>query len=179
MPYAQTVVQLLSVLTVIAQVLIVALIALLITRHALLEKISRNALLLMFVVSLIATIGSLFFSDIALWTPCKLCWYQRIFMYPQVVLLFIALWRKDRNIVPYILALSAIGAGIAVFHYGEQVIAALYPAVIDPNVPCDTSGTSCASTPFFHFGYITIPMMALTAFVLNILGSLSIVRSGK
>lgn len=167
----------LSVLTVAGQVIIVALCALLIKRSVLSAWLSAHAMELMLIVAFVATCGSLYFSDVALWTPCKLCWYQRIFMYPQVFLLGLALWRKDRNIARYILLLSVIGAGIALWHYGEQVGAALFPAVIDPNVPCDTSGVSCASTPFFHFGYITIPMMALTAFVLNALGSMFLLKN--
>jgi disulfide bond formation protein DsbB len=172
----------LSVLTVAGQLLSVALIALLLLRrpHSPIgEWVSSHGLLLMFVVALTATVGSLFFSDIAGWTPCKLCWFQRIFMYPQVFLLGLAIWMKDRGIARYIILLSVIGLLIATFHYGEQVIAALNPVTIDPNVPCDTSGTSCRSTPFFNFGYITIPMMALTAFLMNIVGSLFVLRPQK
>lgn len=136
--------------------------------------VAGRGLVLMLVVALIATLGSLFLSDIAGWTPCKDCWYQRIFMYPQVLLLAIAIWKKDRNIALYILVLSIIGALIAAHHYWEQVEAAMTPA--DPLAPCDTTGVSCAKTPFFRFGYITIPMMALTAFILNALGSLMIMK---
>lgn len=136
--------------------------------------VASSGLTLMLTVAIVATAGSLFLSDIAGWTPCKLCWYQRIFMYPQVILLGIALWKKDRNIALHILLLSIIGALIAGYHYSEQVMAALTPA--DPLKPCDTTGTSCASTPFFRFGYITIPMMALTAFALNALCSILIMR---
>lgn len=177
MNYTQLLVSALSVLTILGQISVVVLAVALLRGSSLRGWVSTHALTLMLITSLTATLGSLYFSDIALWTPCKLCWYQRIFMYPQVVLLAIALWKRDRGIAPYILALSVIGALIAAFHYSEQVLAVLYPAVIDPNVPCDITGESCRSTPFFHFGYITIPTMALTAFVLNSIGSLMILRT--
>lgn len=183
MSYAQQVVSVLSVLTVLGQAIALVLIVALLWSEStwknsrMLSWISHRSLLLMLIVALTATGGSLFFSEIAGWTPCRLCWFQRIFMYPQVVLLPIAIWKHDRTVARYILPLCLIGILIAAGHYIEQVNAALAPA--DPLVPCDNSGTSCASTPFFHFGYITIPMMALTAFLLNGLGALAILRKGS
>ncbi len=181
MQYAQDIVSFLSVLTVLGQVIAV-LVAILLVRDVatggasrVMGWISAHGVSLMLVVATMATIGSLYFSEIAQWTPCKWCWFQRIFMYPQVALLIVALYKRDRSIAPYILLLSVIGIGFAAMHYTEQVLAVLAPPV-DPNVPCDTSGVSCARTPFFHFGYITIPMMALTAFVLNALGAVTIMR---
>ncbi len=141
----------------------------------LLKWITKNALVLMLVVALVASIGSLFLSEIAGWTPCKFCWIQRIFMYPQVILLAIALWKRDRSVARYILALSVIGLAYASYHYYIQ----LYDIIASPTnpaTPCDASGESCVKTPFMHFGYITIPMMAWTAFLLNILGSTLLLR---
>lgn len=172
----------LSVLTVAGQT-IAAVLAVVLVRDWMTGRtsslgawVARRGILLMFVVALVGTAGSLYFSDVAGWTPCKLCWYQRIFLYPQVLLLGLALWKRDARIAQYVLLLSAVGATIAIGHYAEQVSAALFPAVVDPSQPCDTTGVSCASTPFFHFGYITIPMMALTAFVLNALGAVRVMR---
>lgn len=181
MEYAQSVVSGLSVLTVLGQVIVLVLVTAFLAPAAgwsrgLLRWVSKNALWLMFIVALVATVGSLFFSEIAGWNPCRWCWYQRIFMYPQVVLLGLAILRKDRSIAPYIVALSVIGLLFALWHYGEQAHAALFPQQRDPNVPCDASGVSCRSTPFFHFGYITIPMMAFTAFLLNITGAAVMMR---
>lgn len=184
MTYAQDIVGFLSVLTIAGQLIALALIVLLL-RSAFgsgdargLRWVAGHGLALMLIVAGVATAGSLYFSDVALWTPCKLCWYQRIFMYPQVVLLLIAIWKRDQNIARYILPLCLIGIVIASNHYFEQVSAALAPPA-DPSIPCDTSGVSCASTPFFHFGYITIPMMALTAFALNALGALAMMRAQR
>ena len=130
----------------------------------------------MLIVALTGTLGSLFLSEIAGWTPCKLCWFQRIFLYPQVVLLGIALWKKDRGIAKYILTLSAIGAAIAVYHYSEQIHATFFMDPGETLEPCDQTGVSCATTYTFRFGYITVPMMALTAFALNMTGAWVMMR---
>lgn len=117
-----------------------------------------------FVVSLLSMSGSLYFSEIAHYTPCLLCWYQRILMYPQVLLFFVSLVKRTRHITDHILALSSVGAVIALFHYYEQMTNTQI-------VTCGTVGVSTSCTEKFvtTFGYITIPMMALTAFVMIIL----------
>lgn len=146
-------------------------------RTSLTHWISGHALGLMLIVALTATLGSLFLSEFVGWSPCLLCWYQRIFMYPQAVILALAFWRNDRNVAIYILVLSLIGLLIAGGHYGEQIWAMLHP--VDPLTPCNDTGVSCARTYTFRYGYITVPMMALTAFALNILGSLLLLRSRR
>lgn len=172
----------LAVLTLIADAIIAILLITLFAeafskKHFAPSKfVERHALLLMFVVAFVATAGSLFLSEVAGWTPCKYCWIQRIFMYPQVVLLGIALWKRDNKVALYILALSILGMLMAGHHYTEQVEQALNPVPVDELVPCDASG-DCARTEInFRYGYITIPMMALTAFVLNALGSITLLR---
>ncbi|MFA6039360.1 MAG: disulfide bond formation protein B [Candidatus Peribacteraceae bacterium] len=175
--YTPQLVTALAVLTVAGQAISLALLALLLQR--VLKKgetgeafLQRHGLLLMFIVALIATGGSLFFSEVAGWSPCKLCWFQRIFLYPQALLLAVALWRKDRNVAWYVLFLSEIGLLFSVAHYVEQVQASLLPFTGDPLKPCDASGISCARTEItFAFGYITLPLMALTASLMNILTS--------
>ena len=128
------------------------------------DFIGKHGLLLAFVVALIATLGSLFYLEIAGYDPCKLCWFQRIFMYPQTIVLGIALWRKDANIVLYGLTLSIIGALIAFYHYVMQL-------GMVPSLPCSAVGysVSCSQRFVLQLGYITIPMMALTAFLLIII----------
>lgn len=145
-------------------------------RTAVLRWIGRHGLWLMFIVTVIATFGSLFLSEIVGWTPCKDCWLQRIFMYPQAVLLLIALLKRDRGIAVYILILALIGSIISIDHYYDQIMATFFPDPVDPNVPCDTTGVSCSRTYTFRYGYITVPMMALTAFVMSILGSIAMLR---
>lgn len=179
--FTWNIVPFLSVLTIIGHVIVAAVIATLI--YELLSKrnlsittwIAKHGLVLMLIVASIATLSSLYFSEISGWNPCKYCWIQRIFMYPQVILLSIALWKKDSTVARYILALSMIGAAYAAYHYYIQMYD-IIASPTNPATPCDTSGESCVKTPFAHFGYITIPMMALTAFTLNMLGSISILR---
>jgi disulfide bond formation protein DsbB len=155
----------LSSLTVIGQLAVAVALFAIITRN---EKIivfgGRGAVLFSFVVALIATAGSLFYSEIAGFEPCKLCWFQRIFMYPQVILFGIALWKKNETLAVYnSIALSIIGGLIAGYHYLVQIGAA-------PALPCSAVGysASCAQRFVMTFGYITIPMMAFTAFMLII-----------
>lgn len=122
---------------------------------------SDNAIIFAFFVALFATSGSLFLSEIAHFTPCKLCWYQRIFMYPQVVLLGIASFKNDLAVKRYVLPLSVIGIVIAIYHYALQ----MSPIPL----PCSDEVANCALKQLGYFGYITIPMMSLTAFALIIL----------
>lgn len=123
----------------------------------------KYATVLAFIVALVATLGSLFYSDVLNYTPCKLCWFQRIFMYPQVLLLGIAWWKKDVGIGKYVLSLSIPGILLAIYHYYLQLGG-------NPLVPCSTVGysVSCSQRFVLEYGYITIPMMALTAFALII-----------
>lgn len=125
--------------------------------------LSKYYLYLAWIVAIVATGGSLFLSDVMKFEPCKLCWFQRIFMYPQVILLGIAAYRHDRRIVGYVMPLSIIGALIALYHYAEQHIPALARMT-----PC-TSGVPCNVDYFEWLGFITIPFMALIAFILIIL----------
>lgn len=126
--------------------------------------VARNALHFAFTAALIATSGSLFFSEIAGYEPCKLCWFQRIFMYPLAVMFAIAIWKKDVQVKRYALPLAAIGAPIAAYHYGLQAYNAISPIASS----CSATGPSCASTPIMTFGFITIPFMALVAFLIII-----------
>lgn len=135
---------------------------------------STNYLRLALTVALTATLGSLFYSEIAGFTPCKLCWFERIFMYPQVVLFGIAMWKKDTKIWIYSLGLSIIGAVISFYHYLLQI-------GVLPAGSCDAVGrsVSCSKVFVMTFGYITIPLMAGTAFVLLILLAIATKKSLK
>lgn len=165
----------LSLLTVVGHVVILAwVLTHFIFRRSPLAEMMRNlwerdALRIAFGVSLVATLGSLFYSEIAHFTPCLLCWYQRIFMYPQTILLGLAIWKKDKGIALYSLTLSIIGAGIAGYHY-------LLQRGVGPELPCAAVGYSeaCSQRFVMTFGYITIPLMALTAFLLIIVSMLSL-----
>lgn len=156
----------LASLTVAAQVLIVVLVLLKIfagPENRTADFVRENSLGIAFVIALAATLGSLFYSEVAEFAPCKLCWYQRILMYPQVILLGIAWWKEDWGIKKYIVSMSVLGALIAAFHYYEQVT----PRQL---TSCDTSGfsASCSERFVTTFGYITIPAMSFTLFLLVI-----------
>ncbi|GGE07472.1 disulfide bond formation protein C [Marinithermofilum abyssi] len=124
------------------------------------DWIRRYGLYLAWLVSLVAVGGSLYFSEIAGFVPCKLCWVQRIFMYPLAILLGIASYREDRSIVSYVLPFSVTGGLVSLFHYLEQKI----PAVANW-APC-TVGVPCNGQYINWLGFITIPFLALTAFVM-------------
>lgn len=155
---------LLSYLTLAGQLLIAVLLLLYFfdRENNFLQFVSKNAVFFAFVVALGATLGSLFMSEIVGYEPCKLCWYQRILLYPQVILLGLALWKKEKIVAARnSIALSAVGAGVAIYHYLVQLGVAPEPA-------CDVVGltVSCSQRFVMSFGYITIPLMSLTAFAL-------------
>lgn len=113
-------------------------------------------------VSLVATAGSLYLSEVLHYEPCKLCWFQRIFMYPQVILLGIAAYRQDRNIITYSIPLSAVGAVISVYHYALQKV-----PFMSELLPCRV-GIPCNFDYINWLGFITIPFLALIAAILII-----------
>ena len=125
---------------------------------------ARHGLLLAFLASLAASLASLFYSNIVGFEPCELCWYQRIFMYPLAVILGIAYFNRDNNIFRYAMPLAIIGFIISLYQNG------IYYNMGGLSAICDFSGigVSCTKRYIFEFGYITIPIMALTAFVLVI-----------
>src|SRR3989338_11087130 len=122
----------------------------------------KNPLLFALIVSLTAALGSLFYSEILGYVQCKLCWLQRIFMYPLPIIFAIALRKKDLMIRSYTLPLVIIGGLIATYHYSVQVFQFTTSCGADSGVPCNIVYS-------FELGYITIPMMAITAFILVVL----------
>ncbi|QHT61610.1 disulfide bond formation protein B [Paenibacillus lycopersici] len=121
----------------------------------------RYALYLAWVVAIVATGSSLYLSEIMKFIPCNLCWYQRIFMYPIVILLGIACYCQDRKIIRYVLPLSILGGCVSLYHYLEQQVPALARAL-----PC-TVGVPCSEDYLDWFGgRVTIPFLALIAFIL-------------
>jgi len=153
--------ELLSALTLIGDILLVFIMYTILSNRKFKNNfLNKNTLLFAFVIALIATLGSLFYSEIAGYIPCKLCWYQRIFMYPLPILLGIALFKKDNKISSYAIPLSIIGGIISIYHYSTQIL--------NNSAICSAESATCASKIFFSHGYITIPIMALTTFALII-----------
>jgi len=118
---------------------------------------------LILVISLAAMLGSLFFSDIAGYLPCKLCWYQRIAMYPLVALSAVALLRRERGAAWYMLPLALIGTVIALWHNIEYYLARFTPIDLDR---CGLTGVSCTAPNLQLLGFITIPLLSLVAFII-------------
>ncbi|UHA74953.1 disulfide oxidoreductase [Paenibacillus sp. 481] len=122
--------------------------------------IRQYALYFAWIVALVATSGSLYMSEILLFEPCKLCWVQRIFMYPLVLLLGIAAYRDDKEIVRYTLPLTIVGGAVAIYHYMVQKV----PGMAESS-PCQM-GVPCNYDYLDWFGWITIPLLAFVAFLL-------------
>jgi len=112
------------------------------------------------IVALGATLGSLYLSEIVHLIPCKLCWYQRIAMYPIALIALLAAWRKDAHARLSIAVLAVIGAGIATWHRALQQ----WPS-LDTGA-CAAVGPPCSAPYIKEFGFVTIPYMALSAFLL-------------
>jgi disulfide bond formation protein DsbB len=130
-----------------------------VARDAVRGAVGDAALGLAWTVALVSTLGSLYYSEVAGFTPCELCWYQRIAMYPLVVLLGIAAWRGDRAIARATIPLTTIGAAIATWHSLLQRFPALSGTTsCDPTAPC-------TAIYVWQLGYITIPIMALSGFL--------------
>jgi disulfide bond formation protein DsbB len=120
--------------------------------------IGPGALWLAAVVAAVATAGSLYFSEVAGFVPCALCWYQRIAMYPLVLILGVAAVRGDVHIRRYVGPMAAIGALISVYHIGVERLPGLPTGSCSLDAPCDLIWVE-------RFGFITIPVMALAGFL--------------
>jgi disulfide bond formation protein DsbB len=157
--------QIFSILTLLVELSSVVLLVSFFLKNSVTKKVlrffTRHALFIAFLVALVSTLGSLFYSEIAHFTPCKLCWYQRILMYPQAIILGIAYSKKDSHISSYSIVLSTLGVCIALYHYLLQI------GAVREILPCTTVGysVSCAEKFVMTYGYITIPMMSLSAFL--------------
>lgn len=133
----------------------------------------ESLLFVAWATSIVAMFGSLYFSEIRQYEPCLLCWYQRILMYPFALILGIAVVRKDYQITLYSMALSGIGALLALYHYSLQKI----PFMADNAASCGR--IPCTGQYINWLGFITIPFLALTAFIIIFVISLMIWRKTK
>ncbi len=119
--------------------------------------IQKNALHLALLQAVIATVGSLYFSDVKGYTPCVLCWYQRICMYSLVPILLIGFFRGDQKVYHFVTPLAFLGWLIALYHN------LLYIGFIKNPESC-SYGVSCTSKYVEYLGFLTIPMMSFIAF---------------
>jgi len=122
----------------------------------------------------LATLGALFMSEIMALTPCVLCWYQRIFMFPLVVILALGLFPFDPKVVRYALPLGVIGLAVAAFHL--LLVVGYIPETL---TPC-RQGVPCSTVQIEWFGFLTIPLLSFLAFLtVNALLLASFMRSPK
>lgn len=164
-PYAEVLTHYLSIVTILGAVFI-ALFAVIVGYLSYTHKMEKYAKCLgdyIFPLGFFVTLGgtflTLFYSEVLHYAACDLCWYQRIFLYPQVFMFAYAWYKKDRNILPYTLILSLFGLAIAVYHHALQI-------GFDLMKPCSDApfAVDCAKPSFIEFGFVTFPFMAVVLF---------------
>lgn len=131
----------------------------------------RIWLIVAFVLALFAIAGTLIYSEALHFPPCRLCWFQRIFMYPILILLGHGMVRRETVMVPYVRILALGGSLVALYHYAVQML----PGVA---ASCGAESVSCAERLVFEFGFVTMPFMSLVIFLL-IFVSLGFRRKAK
>jgi len=114
---------------------------------------------LAFGTALVATLGSLYYSEIVGFIPCTLCWYQRILMYPLILITLVGILTRDERLPYYVLPLSVVGLGFSSYHYLLQLGVIEHTGVCAVGVPCNARYVN-------YFGFVTIPLMAGTAFAI-------------
>ncbi|CAM3898272.1 disulfide oxidoreductase [Arcobacter cloacae] len=124
------------------------------------DSLSLTFIFLAFLVSLIATLGSLFFSEIMNFVPCSLCWYQRIFMYPLVFIFLVNLLYPDDKIYKYSFPLVIIGLAFSIYH--NLLILKVIPENLSPCV----QGIPCSVDYLNWLGFITIPLLSFFAYTI-------------
>ncbi|MBU9721874.1 MULTISPECIES: disulfide oxidoreductase [Bacillaceae] len=137
------------------------------------QKKIEYAMFISWGIAVIATLGSLYFSEIRHYIPCSLCWIQRIFMYPMAITLAIATVKKDAKQAYYTLPISVIGLGFSTYHYMLEKIPALSQrAEACGIIPCNYAYIN-------WFGFITIPFLAGLAFLLISLLMIWVIKLSK
>ena len=122
--------------------------------------VKKYAIYLAFLQVWAAVLGSLYFSEIKGLTPCFLCWVQRIFMYPLIFILTVAIWRKDKSVPYYVLPLSVTGALVGLYQYLLQMT----PLSKVEAVTCSATAP-CSAIQIMFFGFVTIPFLSMSAFI--------------
>ena len=122
------------------------------------SNLNWTILFICWIIAAVSALGSLFFSEIMEFAPCTLCWYQRIFMFPLVLILLAGLFPFDKNIIKYALPIASVGWAVAFYHY------LLYSGFIPESIQPCSQGVSCSETYLDLFGFITIPMLSLISF---------------
>jgi disulfide bond formation protein DsbB len=122
-------------------------------------------------LTVVSIIMALFYSDYLGIVPCSLCWYQRIFLFPQALLFAVALWKREAaRIADYSIVLSIFGGIVALYQHYIQIVG-------ESPLPCPASGGDCVKRFLFEFGYVTFPLVAFSAFALLIVIMLFVRRA--
>lgn len=131
-------------------------------------QVSNKVIFLCFLIASIATLGSLFFSEVMDFVPCTMCWYQRIFMYPLVFIFLINLLYPDDKVFKYSIVLVVVGLLFSIYHN-----LLMFEIIPESAVPCK-SGVPCSTKYINWFGFVNIPLLSLlsysTIFLLLITG---------
>ncbi|MEQ1561535.1 MAG: disulfide bond formation protein B [Nitrospira sp.] len=153
-----------STLTLLSNIIFVAVLVVIFahagSRAKFYNFVHKYIIELLFFGTLSAVIGSLVYSEIVGFPPCDLCWWQRICIYPQVVILIFAIWKKDKTVIDYLVPFSVMGAVIALFQSFIQ-----WGFSFGSSIGCVALGGECAKVYFKEFSYITIPFMSFSIFV--------------
>ena len=124
----------------------------------------KYSLFFAWVVTLIATLGSLYAGEVLQWAPCSLCWYQRVCLFPMAIILGMATYRRDDAIALYLIPQTIIGLLFAIYQY---IYPYILPYVSAPKL-C-TLDIDCSYNYFEFFGFITLPLLSALSFVLILL----------
>ncbi len=111
------------------------------------------------VIALASMIGSLYFSEVFNFAPCVLCWYQRIIIYPLVLLIPVGIMLKDKRLASYILPLTVVGLIVSIF---QNLL--YYKVIPEAIMPC-VDGVSCTTKYIDYFGFLTIPLLSLLSLI--------------
>lgn len=130
-------------------------------------------LYLAWAVALTSTLGSLYFSEILQFPPCILCWYQRILMYPLVLIIPIGILKKDHHLPWYVLPLAILGMIVASYHN-----LLYYGLIKESTTPC-IQGVSCTTKFIEWFGFVTIPLFSLLAFAVIVICMVVLIKVDK
>ncbi|MCP1145893.1 disulfide oxidoreductase [Lysinibacillus endophyticus] len=137
------------------------------------NKKLENSLLFIWLTSFVATLGSLYFSEVRGYEPCELCWYQRILMYPIFLMTTVAYIQKNARIAVTTAVFSCIGGLISLYHYGIQKL-----DFLSESAPA-CGRVPCTGQYINYFGFITIPFLALVAFILIAITSFYMIKTLK
>ena len=130
------------------------------------DQVGPSARALAWLVAGVATLGSLYYSEIADFVPCRLCWFQRICMYPLAVILLVGLLLRDRRVRYYAAPFVVVGAPISLYHWLME------RGVFSESSSCSAT-VPCAVPWFEELGYVTLAFMAMSGFLL--IGTLLVV----